>query len=63
MTDPEPLPKDDALWTAKNAIITPHVSALGSEYGQRAYDLFITNWARREKGEKMFNVVDRRKGY
>ncbi|KIW87747.1 uncharacterized protein Z519_11721 [Cladophialophora bantiana CBS 173.52] len=63
VTDPEPLPKDDPLWDAKNVIITPHISGLGTEYSQRAYDVFMVNWARREKGEKMFNLVDRRKGY
>ncbi|KIX01634.1 uncharacterized protein Z518_09360 [Rhinocladiella mackenziei CBS 650.93] len=63
VTDPEPLPEDDPLWDAKNVIITPHVSALGSEYSERAYDLFMTNWTRHEEGKKMFNLVDRRKGY
>ncbi|OQU93754.1 D-isomer specific 2-hydroxyacid dehydrogenase, NAD binding domain-containing protein [Cladophialophora immunda] len=63
VTDPEPLPPDDPLWDAKNVIITPHISGLGSEYAQRAYDVFMVNWARREKGERMFNLVDRRKGY
>ncbi|KIV85712.1 hypothetical protein PV11_01373 [Exophiala sideris] len=63
VTDPEPLPKDDPLWDAKNVIITPHVSGLGSEYSDRAYDLFVTNWKRHEKGKKMFNLVDRKKGY
>lgn len=63
VADPEPLPADDPLWEAKNVIITPHISALGTEYTARAYDLFMTNWARREKGEKMFNLVDRRRGY
>ena len=24
--DPEPLPKDDPLWDARNIILTPHVS-------------------------------------
>ncbi|KAL6246415.1 hypothetical protein RBB50_006651 [Rhinocladiella similis] len=63
VTDPEPLPKDDPLWSAKNVIITPHVSSLGKEYIDRAFDLFATNWKRHEKGERMFNVVDRKKGY
>ena len=63
VTDPEPLPKDDPLWDAKNVIITPHVSALGTEYIGRAFDLFMTNWTRRERGEKMFNLVDRKRGY
>jgi phosphoglycerate dehydrogenase-like enzyme len=63
VADPEPLPETDPLWSAKNTILTPHVSGLGKEYGDRAYDLFITNWERRERGEPMFNVVDRKKGY
>lgn len=60
---PEPLPKDDPLWDAKNITITPHISALGMEYDTRAYNLLMTNLARKEKGEKMFNLVDRAKGY
>ena len=63
VTDPEPLPKDDALWEAKNVIISPHVSALGKEYTARAYQVLFTNLKRREKGEEMFNLVDRKKGY
>ena len=63
VADPEPLPKDDPLWEAKNVLITPHMSGSGVEYMDRAYDVLMTNLARREKGEKMFNLVDRRKGY
>jgi phosphoglycerate dehydrogenase-like enzyme len=51
------------LWDAKNVIITPHVSSLGVEYTDRAYDLWITNWARHEKGERLFNLVQRKRGY
>jgi phosphoglycerate dehydrogenase-like enzyme len=60
---PEPLPKEDLLWDAKNVIITPHISALGVEYQTRAFDVLMTNLARRQKGQKMFNLVDRKKGY
>jgi phosphoglycerate dehydrogenase-like enzyme len=63
VTDPEPLPKDDPLWDAKNVIITPHVSSLGTEYLDRAFDVFLLNWARHERGEKMVNVVERKRGY
>lgn len=63
VADPEPLPKEDPLWSARNVIVTPHVSGLGVEYKGRAYDVLITNLERREKGERMFNLVDRRKGY
>ncbi|EXJ88461.1 hypothetical protein A1O1_05391 [Capronia coronata CBS 617.96] len=63
VADPEPLPADDPLWDAKNVIITPHASSLGLEYVRRSYDLFMTNWERRERGERLFNLVDRKKGY
>ncbi|OAL35235.1 hypothetical protein AYO20_05489 [Fonsecaea nubica] len=63
VTDPEPLPADDPLWDAKNVIITPHISGHGTEYALRAYDVFMVNWARHERGEKMFNLLDRHKGY
>ena len=61
--DPEPLPKDDPLWDAKNVIISPHVSGLTRNYGERAFDVLFTNLKRRERGEKMFNVIDRKRGY
>lgn len=61
--DPEPLPKDDPLWDAKNVIITPHISGLSTRYGERAFDVLLTNLTRRERGERMFNLVDRKKGY
>jgi phosphoglycerate dehydrogenase-like enzyme len=63
VTDPEPLPKDDPLWDAKNVIITPHISGLSTSYGERAFDVLFTNLKRRENGDKMFNLVDRKRGY
>lgn len=63
VTDPEPLPKDDPLWDAKNVIITPHVSSLGIEYTDRAFDLWLANWQRHEEGKKLFNLVQRKRGY
>ena len=63
VTDPEPLPKDDPLWDAPNCIITPHISGLGSAYVDRAFQVLEVNLDRRERGEKMVNVVDRKRGY
>jgi phosphoglycerate dehydrogenase-like enzyme len=63
VTDPEPLPKDDPLWDAPNCIITPHISGLGEAYIDRAFQVLEVNLDRRERGERMINVVDRRKGY
>ena len=63
VTDPEPLPADDPLWEAPNCIVTPHISGLGSAYVDRCFQVFEVNLDRREKGEKLLNVVDRSKGY
>ena len=63
VTDPEPLPEDDPLWDAPNCIITPHISGLGSAYVDRAFQVLEVNLDRRENGEKLINVVDRKKGY
>ncbi|RMZ84985.1 hypothetical protein DV738_g183, partial [Chaetothyriales sp. CBS 135597] len=63
VTEPEPLPKDDPLWDAKNVVITPHVSAAGREYFGRSYDVLITNLGRLASGEPLINEVKRRRGY
>jgi len=63
VTDPEPLPKDDPLWDAPNCIVTPHISGLGAAYVDRAFQVLEVNLDRREKGERMINVVDRKRGY
>ncbi|KAL8740423.1 MAG: hypothetical protein Q9190_006872 [Brigantiaea leucoxantha] len=63
VTDPEPLPKDDPLWDAPNCIITPHISGLGAAYVDRCFEVLEVNLERRERGDKLINVVDRRRGY
>lgn len=63
VTDPEPLPENDPLWDAPNCIITPHISGLGEAYVDRAFQVLEVNLDRRERGERMINVVDREKGY
>jgi phosphoglycerate dehydrogenase-like enzyme len=63
VTEPEPLPKDHALWKAKNIIITPHMSAV-SDLGQASRMLLLREQMRRfVAGDKMFSVVDMKKGY
>ncbi|KAJ6186566.1 hypothetical protein N7519_007867 [Penicillium mononematosum] len=63
VTDPEPLPKDDALWEASNAQISPHVSALGVEYFPRSLDILQVNLGRIARGEPLINSYIRGKGY
>ncbi|KAF2756618.1 2-hydroxyacid dehydrogenase [Pseudovirgaria hyperparasitica] len=63
VTDPEPLPEDSELWTAKNVIITPHVSGGSEKYLERTWDILEMNVGRLMEGKKLINQVDRRRGY
>lgn len=65
VTESEPLPKEDALWTMKNVIITPHIA--GWFYLERTIENVanicaenIAHWA---KGEPMSHIVNRKAGY
>ena len=60
---PEPLPKDNPLWTAPNCIITPHMSGSNRDYAERALRVLEKNLAQLANGEKLLNLVDRRTGY
>ena len=63
VTDPEPLPEDSELWDAPNCIVTPHISGLGIQYTDRAFQVLEVNLTRRERGERLINVVNRKRGY
>ena len=63
VTDPEPLPADDPLWTAPNVIITPHISGGSSAYTERSFGVLEENLERLEKGTALVNVISRKKGY
>lgn len=63
VTDPEPLPPTDPLWDAPNVTITPHISGAGASYADRAFDVLTVNLMRRAQGEKLINVVNRKRGY
>ena len=63
VTDPEPLPEDSELWDLENAIVTPHVSGSGETYIQRSFQVLELNLEKREKGERLINVVRRERGY
>jgi phosphoglycerate dehydrogenase-like enzyme len=43
VTDPEPLPADDALWRLPSVIITPHVSGDTEDGWNRSIELFCAN--------------------
>lgn len=63
VTNPEPLPPDDPLWTAGNVIITSHSSARSPGSEQRLRDLFCENVRRYVNGLPLLNVVDKARGY
>jgi phosphoglycerate dehydrogenase-like enzyme len=63
VTEPEPLPEGDPLWTTPNVIVTPHISGSSTNYQKRTFEVLEQNLVRLDKGEKLLNVVSRRKGY
>lgn len=63
VTDPEPLPPDHPLWTAKNVVITPHIAGRNSDAFLRTLIIAKENLRRYVQGEKLLSVVDRERGY
>lgn len=63
VTDPEPLPKGDALWKFSNVVITPHTSG-GSDQLQARIDALVKENIRRfSAGLPLLNVVDKKEGF
>ena len=59
----EPLPVDSKLWKLPNAILTPHVAGVSLNYNLAVTNLFCENFIRYLNGEKLFNVVNKKKGF
>lgn len=65
VTNPEPLPPEHPLWSAKNAIITPHISGginLPETY-ERIFRICAENLNRYFTGQPLENMVDFHTGY
>lgn len=62
---PEPLPMDHPLRTARNCILTPHISGdMGLPHTiDVTVDLFCRNLERYVNGEELINLIDPRRGY
>ena len=63
--DPEPLPKDDPLWDARNIILTPHVSGnmtLGYTCDKNV-EQFCADLENYAAGRPLAGLVDRKLGY
>jgi phosphoglycerate dehydrogenase-like enzyme len=63
VADPEPLPKDHPLWKAPNIFITPHVSSFSAERMERFWIVMRENLRRYVAGDKIYSVVDVKRGY
>lgn len=63
VTDPEPLPDGHPLWSAKNVIITPHVSGASVNYNKRVLDILRLNLGRLSEGKELANEVNLKDGY
>ena len=63
VTDPEPLPPGNPLWTLPNVIITPHVAGMTDQGFERGWLIIRENLRRYIRGEKLLNVVNVKKGY
>ena len=58
VTNPEPLPAESELWALPNVILTPHTSWATEHLLERAAEIFVDNFTRYRRGEKLRNVVD-----
>ncbi len=62
--DPEPIEADSRLWTTKNLLITPHISADdGNSYVSMTLELFFHNLKSFIAGEPLQNPVSPERGY
>jgi phosphoglycerate dehydrogenase-like enzyme len=57
VADPEPLPRDSALWAAPGLLISPHVGGASSAMWPRAHRLVRDQLHRYAAGEPLANIV------
>jgi phosphoglycerate dehydrogenase-like enzyme len=64
VTDPEPAPSEDPVWSTPNIIVTSHCSGRAqTRMHERAAELFLDNLGRYRSGRSLLNVVDLGLGY
>ena len=59
----EPLPATSRLWELPNVIFSPHISGGHEDYLRHATEIFVDNLRRYVNGQRLRNVVDKKKGY
>jgi len=55
--DEEPLPENSPLWTRDDVIITPHVGGRSDTFPDRLAELFVENYERRQRDERLLNQI------
>ena len=63
VTDPEPLPAGDPLWSMPNVMISPHSASTAVSENRKLTELFCQNLKRYLKGETLINILDTVKLY
>jgi phosphoglycerate dehydrogenase-like enzyme len=63
VTDPEPPPPDDPVWSHERIILTPHMADSVSIWRENMVRAFADNLERWIAGEELVNVVDPARGY
>lgn len=61
VTDPEPLPAGDPLWSHPKIILTPHIASFTR--AETAAEVVINNIKRLRNGLEPIGLVDRKRGY
>ena len=61
--DQEPLPAGHAFYAMQNVLLSPHCADHTPTWLDDAMELFIAQYERFRKGEKLRNIVDRKLGY
>lgn len=61
VTDPEPLPHNHPLWSAKNILITPHVGGDSQAFEKRGKRFVEEQLQRIASGVELINVIDLKK--
>ncbi len=59
----EPLPAGHPFWSLGNVLVSPHTADRTATWRDEAMRLFLDNLGRFRRGERLTNVVDKRRGY
>ncbi len=59
----EPLPRRSKLWKLPQVLITPHTAFLTSNLWERHYEVFTGNLRRYLAGERLQDVLEKKRGY